>query len=118
MVLLVCNDIPGEFDTGHRDKLAEAVMGSVTNVSALETDAGRVLHLRTGEIADAFSLVLALLASSHKEAISPRDLRRLDRRDIEAPLQARCRGPEGWRAQRVQLHDLRRRNAIRRSWTF
>ena len=77
MVDVMFNEVPGEFDTAHRDKLSEAILKTIVEASVFETEAGRIMHLKTGEIADAMSMVLAHLISSHKDSASPTTLRRL-----------------------------------------
>jgi hypothetical protein len=77
MPCVVLNDRPSKFDNDHRDKLTEVITKAVCEASVIETANGNVMHLRTAEIADAFSQVLALILSSHKDAMSPTNLRQL-----------------------------------------
>jgi hypothetical protein len=73
---VVVNKQPGRFDTAHRDKPIEAVLKVVAELSVTEQNGVRVMHMRSAEIADAFGMILAMIASSHK-ALTPRDRRLL-----------------------------------------
>jgi hypothetical protein len=77
MVDVVLNNKPGRFDAAHRDALAKAITKAVFEASMVEQNGVRVLHMRSAEIVDAFCLILAMIASSHRDALNPRDGRLL-----------------------------------------
>jgi hypothetical protein len=78
---VVLNNKPGKFDNEHRDKLVQAILRAIVSESTCPVEIGgkkgNALHLRSAEIADAFGVVLAMIASSHKDALSRRDRRLL-----------------------------------------